>query len=542
MSYIPPQKIKQEVKKCFEDPNYFINNYCKISHPEKGRIPFTMFAFQEDLVRSFETDRFNIVLKARQLGISTVTAAYALWFILFRRDKTVLCVATKVSTASNLVKKVQMMYKNIPEWLQIVKPTTNNRAVLEFENGSWIKAESTQSTSGRSEALSLLIVDEAAHVEGIDELWTSMYPTLSTGGSCAILSTPNGVGNFFHKMCTEAEAGDNGFKLTKIMWDEHPDRDDEWFENETKNMDRRQVAQELLCNFNASGETVVDPEDMEFIHQFLEDYNEITGELYGDPLRRTGYDRNYWIWQEYNPNCTYLITADVARGDGRDYSTFHVLNATTNHVVAEYRGQPEYDFFAKMLNDAGKEWGTAMIVVESNMLGYSVLTELENMEYPNIYYEKKSTHEYVEPNLAQVTNGVAKGFATSGKTKPQIIGKMEEFIRNKTITIYSRRLLDEMRTFIWTSGKTQAMSGRNDDLIMSFALACWIRDTVLEADTREQEYTIATLNAISRRSRTADFSTVKSGFVMGPFLGRNKKNDIADQARLYRKYAGLLKG
>lgn len=551
MPYLSAKQKEEEIRKCFEDPAYFINNYCKISHPTKGRLPFSMFGFQEDLVYSFLNNRFNIILKARQLGISTVTAAFACWLLLFRRDKTILVVATKVATAANLVRKVQMMYDNIPEWLQISKEKTYNRHILELQNGSWIKAESTQSSSGRSEALSFLIIDEAAHVEGLggdNGLWTAAYPTLSTGGSCIALSTPAGVGDWFHEKCMGAINGENEFVLTKLMWDVHPERDQAWFDKETRNMSKRQIAQELLCNFNASGETVIDPEDIEFIQNFLEDFNEDTGERYGDPLYKTEIDRNMWVWREYNPNHKYLISADVARGDGRDFSTFHILDYTTNHLVAEYKGQPEYDKFAEMLCRVGSQWGYPIIVVEGNMLGYSVITEMENRDYPNIYYEKKSTHEYVEPLLAPHTAGIGKGFTTSMSTKPQIVAKMEEYIRNKEITIYSRRLHDEMKTFIWNNGRPEAMSGKNDDLIMSFAILCWVRDTVLKEDVKATQHSIATMQAFHKSSRQIDTS-MQSGknLHVGPYLGRGSKDKVRKQsleaqARMYRKYAGLLKG
>ena len=141
--------------------------------------------------------RFTVILKARQLGISTITAAYCVWLMLFHRDKNVLVIATKFATAANLVKKVKNIMKNLPPWLQVATISIDNRTSFELSNGSQIKAASTSGDAGRSEALSLLVIDEAAHVDGLKELWTGLYPTLSTGGRCIALSTPNGVGNWF---------------------------------------------------------------------------------------------------------------------------------------------------------------------------------------------------------------------------------------------------------------------------------------------------------------------------------------------------------
>ena len=198
MAYQPSkQEIVKEILKSGKDPVYFINNYCRISHPMKGLISFKTYPYQDDLLRDFNDYRFTVILKARQLGISTITAAYCVWMMLFHRDKNVLVMATKFGTASNLVKKVKAMMKNLPPWIRISDIKVDNRSSFELGNGSQIKATSTSGDAGRSEALSLLVIDEAAHVDGLDELWTGLYPTLSTGGRCIALSTPNGVGNWF---------------------------------------------------------------------------------------------------------------------------------------------------------------------------------------------------------------------------------------------------------------------------------------------------------------------------------------------------------
>jgi len=228
------KQIIQEVIKCGKDPAHFINNYAKISHPLEGLIAFKTYDFQAQLLQDFNDYRFNIILKARQLGISTIVAAYIAWLMVFHRDKNILVFATKFGTATNLVKKVKNMIKNLPEWVKIAEVEIDNRASFELTNGSQIKASSTSSDAGRSEALSLLVIDEAAHVEGLAELWTGLYPTLSTGGRCIALSTPNGVGNWFHKTYVDAESGDNDFYITILPWDVHPDRDKIWFEKETR--------------------------------------------------------------------------------------------------------------------------------------------------------------------------------------------------------------------------------------------------------------------------------------------------------------------
>ena len=322
------QEIMKEIVRCGKNPSYFINTYAKISHPMHGLIPFHLYDFQKSLLEDFEDHRFNVILKARQLGISTITAAYVAWMMMFHREKNVLVIATKFNTAANLVKKVKAIIKQLPKWLSISEVEIDNRTSFMLSNGSQIKASSTSGDAGRSEALSLLVIDEAAHVEGLDELWMGLYPTLSTGGRCIALSTPNGVGNWFHKIYVEAENKSNDFYPTKLPWDVHPDRDLSWFEKETRNMSKREIAQELECNFNMSGETVFAPEDIEVFSKMIR-----------DPKYRTGFDRNLWIWEERQPENSYLISADVARGDGADYSVCHVIKLETMEIVAEYQGK-----------------------------------------------------------------------------------------------------------------------------------------------------------------------------------------------------------
>ena len=404
------KEITREILKCGKDPVYFINNYAKISHPMHGLVPFKLYDYQADLVEDFNDYRFNIILKARQLGISTVTAAYIAWLMMFHRDKNILVMATKFGTAGNLVKKVKAIVKNLPSWVRIANVSIDNRTSFELSNGSQIKASSTSGDAGRSEALSLLVIDEAAHVDGLDELWTGLYPTLSTGGRCIALSTPNGVGNWFHKSYTDSESQQNDFHPTLLMWDVHPDRDQEWFEHETRNMSRRQIAQELECNFNTSGETVIHPED---INRMLEDVCE--------PKYRTGFDRNFWIWESYLPECTYLLSADVARGDGKDYSVFHIFKLDTMEIVAEYQGKVAPDVFSQIIADAGGEYGNCLAVVENNTVGFAVLDKLKEKDYPNIYYSIKSSHQYVDQLEAEHNNSAVAGFTTSLKTRPMIV-------------------------------------------------------------------------------------------------------------------------
>lgn len=493
----------------------------------KGLISFDTYPYQDDLLDDFNDYRFNVILKARQLGISTITAGYIVWMMLFHRDKNVLVIATKFQTASNLVKKVKSIMLNLPPWLRIAEIKIDNRTSFVLTNGSEVKAASTSGDAGRSEALSLLVIDEAAHVEGLEDLWTGLYPTLSTGGRCIALSTPNGVGNWFHKTYVEADMGENDFHPIRLTWDVHPERDEQWFEKETKNMSRRDIAQELECNFNASGETVIHPGDLERL---------VLGTT--SPVYRTGFDQNLWIWEQYNSEFNYLLTADVARGDGSDYSVFHILKLETMEIVAEYQGKPNLDTFAQFLYSTGKEYGNCLLVVENNGIGISVLEKLIDLQYSNLYYSIKSTHEYVEAMIAENMQNSVPGFTTSTKTRPLIVAKLEEFIRNKLINIYSSRIINELKTFVWNNNKPQAMRSYHDDLIMALAIACWVRDTAIEVNQRDIEYKKAMMNSM-KKTNTKIVTTIVG------MSGHNVKGvsqESFDRKQEYDRYIGLLKG
>jgi len=524
MSYeLSKKEIVHEIIRSGKDPVYFINNYTKISHPLRGQIPFKTYDYQDELLNNFNDYRFTVILKARQLGISTISAAYVAWMMLFHRDKNILVMATKFNTAANLVKKVKSIIKNLPPWIQISRVSIDNRTSFELDNGSQIKASSTSFDAGRSEALSLLVVDEAAHVDGLDELWTGLYPTLSTGGRCIILSTPNGVGNWFHQTYIDAEQNKNDFYPIKLLWDQHPERDYEWFENETKNMSKRQIAQELECNFNTSGETVIHPDDMKRIEKSIK-----------EPKYRTGFDRNFWIWEEHQAENTYLLSADVARGDGKDYSVFHIYKLETMEIIAEYQGKVTPDVFSDIVYNAGEEYNSCMIVVENNTVGFSVLEKLKEKGYPNVYHSIKSSHEYVDQLQAENKSNAVAGFTTSLKTRPLIIAKFEEFIRNKLLTIYSQRLYNELVTFVWNNGRPEAMRAYNDDLVIACAIGCWVRDTALVENQKDIEYKKAFLNSMTKSNTILDTAI--------PGMSKPEAIETDDRIRHMKEYAWLLKG
>ena len=465
--------IRDEYKKCSQDPVHFMRKYCIIQHPQKGKIYFNLYDFQEDTLKQLQNNRYNVILKSRQLGISTLTAGYSLWHMMFKSDFNVLVIATKQDVAKNIVTKVRVMHDNLPAWLR-GKTIEDNKLSLRFKNGSQIKAISSKIDAGRSEALSLLVIDEAAFVDRIDEIWAASQQTLATGGGAIMLSTPNGTGNLFHKTWSDAEAGGQ-FNPIKLHWTMHPERDQAWRDLQTELLGEKMASQECDCDFITSGHTVVDGPIIQWYEQTYVE----------EPKEKRGFDGNYWLWDYPNYSTSYAVVADVARGDGGDYSAFHVIDIKNLIQVAEYKGKIGTTEYGNMLVSVATEWNNALLVIENANIGWAVLQVAIDKGYENLYYSYKQD-PYIDEDVHlrkgyDLKNKGQKvpGFSTTSKTRPLIISKIETYFREKSPIVKSKRLIDELYVFIWNISRAEAQRGYNDDLVMSFGIALWVRDTAL---------------------------------------------------------------
>lgn len=867
MSVNLQELIKLEKEKCKADYGYAIRKYFTIQHPVRGKVLFDLYPFQEKVMKDMMDHRWYLILKSRQLGISTLVGAYSLCEMLFKDDFNVLVIATKQDVAKNLITKIRVMNENLPSWLK--QPTIeDNKLSLRFKNGSQVKAVSSKSDSGRSEALSLLIVDEAAFVPGMEELWASLQPTLSAGGSCILLSSPNGQGNLFHREYMKAESGEGQFSAIKLPWHVHPDRDQKWrdlqtdllgeslanqecFEGSTKiftkngyqeiknvnvgdevlthkgnfkkvirvykkiannnlckihtylnrnekivtgnhpfldyngrwtnisdlstgdkvtsfikinnyfdnkkyfidlyelhkpkhfkkiliedgtkfyvndrrhkrqynrkievNYDlgyiigyylaeghkrneavsfsfnyetelnttikrisdiietifnttpylhiapdgsksatvsfcstvfsdfmsnfvngsscydkklnnsvysfknknffkgildgylegdgcirtnytnkkvssvsneliydisyiskilgytahstlvrkkpKKQYILERLCNINdvyilnylgtkfkdididssfsnsikplkehkyrdyiyKKNNTVyskifvkkLDDFEIDVYNLEVEDDNSYVTEhavvhncdadflLSGqsvveatiiqwykdtyviEPMEKRGVDGNYWIWEYPAPGKNYLVTADVARGDASDYSTFHVLDLISLTQVAEYKGKVDTSTFGNMLVSVSTDYNDAILVVDNNSVGWNTISVIVDRGYKNLFYSYRN-EAFVDGDIylkkgydLKDKSDMIPGLSITNKTKPLIVDSFTKYMREKTPIIHSSRLIEELFVYIWNNGKPEAAKGYNDDLVMALAGGLWVRDTAL---------------------------------------------------------------
>lgn len=512
-SGVVPNRADQvkEIMRCGTDAAYFISKYVKISHPVKGPMPFRTFPYQDRCLHAFQGHRFVITNKSRQLGLSTLSAAYSLWMAVFQRDKNILVIATRLEVAKNFIKKVNGMYDSLPRWL--VMPQIKARSVryLEFSNGSKVQAVPTGTDAGRSEALSLLIIDEAAHVDGVDDLWLGLWPTLSTGGSAILISSPSGVGTLFHKLWVGAKEGEDGmgnpnpgaatnnFYRIELPWQVHPERDEAWYQAQRAEIlpakGERGVAQELNCSFAASGDNFISADVMEDL--------EIGCKA---PIMTYGPRGDVWVWKDVVSDHRYLVSADVSRGDAEDFSSFHVIDTTSDEVVCEFQGKIAPEELGNLMIDVGFRYNKALLCPELNSFGLLTSNALKKSGYPNLFYERIARNSmHAHYTTSEIQDDIP-GFTTGPKNRDEMLAKLENVFRNKRLKIYSIRLVNELKTFVWKNNKAQAMKGYNDDLVMALAIGNYL-------------YEAAGVNAW-------DSVEVASAMLAGISMGQKKMNGI----------------
>ena len=481
-SEMSKSELIEDFRKSKEDPKYFIRRYIKIIHQLRGEICFDLYPFQERIIDDLQDNRFNIIRKFRQAGITTLACAYGLWIALFQSNKTIPILSIGDTESTEVLARIKLMYDELPPHY---KPglTKSTEHALFLGNGSKILSRPSKKTSGRSLSGYLLIIDEAAFIENIDDIWAAVYPIISTGGRVFIISTVNGTGNWYYDTYTRAKEETNEFNAIDIHWKEHPEYwynskyDDlykecmsldkkynvnTWLDITQSNIGNKRWLQEYEMEFLGTGETFIDGGILrELSKRVSEDYY-------------IKYNNRMRVWKDPDPNYEYAIGVDVSLGRNRDYSAFHIINLYNGEQVAEfYSNKTPINELAEILNREAVLYNTAYVLIERNTIGDNLIDWLYNiLEYENLWCDEKGDF----------------GFQITTRNRESLLASLEEAIRTNVVKITSERTVKELLTFVVNErGKAEADRGNHDDLVSSLSLAVYGLNTLIEDSLIEHE-------------------------------------------------------
>ena len=456
-----------ELKRCAQDPIYFIKNYVKIQHPVKGSIPFTLFPYQEEMIHAFLDNRYTIILSSRQTGKSTVSAAYLLWYAIFNEDKTILIASNKNDNAMEMIYRIRYAYENLPDWIKPgVLDDGWNKHEVGFDNKSRIKSTATSDDSGRGGSISLLFLDEFAFVAPNiqDEFWTSISPTLSTGGSCIMSSTPNGDTNLFAQLWRRAQVDPTSFFPVRVKWNEPPGRDEKWKKEEISRVGERRWLQEYECEFLSSDALLIDSLTLQALqHQFEIEVPK--------PIFKLN-EVNFW--EQIESERTYIVGVDPATGSGKDFSVIEVFEFPSLRQVAEYRSNTmsSNELYKKLkivLSYIERRHATAYFSVENNGVGEGLIALYQADETPPI-------SEFLSDSKDRY------GMNTNGRTKIKACMNMKELVERNGMVFNSHMVIKELGTYARFAGSYRAQLGSTDDCISAILIMLRILEEMATYD------------------------------------------------------------
>ena len=453
-----------EFLKCKEDPVYFANNYIKIISLDEGLTQFHPYHFQKKLINNFHNNRFNICKMPRQTGKSTTVISYLLHYLIFNDSVNIGILANKAATARELLARLATAYENLPKWMQ-QGVLVWNKGNIELENGSKILAASTSASAVRGMSFNILFLDEFAFVPNhvADSFFASVYPTITSGKNTKVIivSTPHGM-NHFYRMWHDAERGKNEYIPTDVHWSEVPGRDAQWKDTTIANTSEQQFKVEFECEFLGSVNTLINPSKLRNL-------------VYEDPIKRNaGLD----IYENPIKEHNYIMTVDVARGLGNDYSAFIVFDTTEfpYKAIAKYRNNEiKPMLFPNIILDVAKAYNQAYLMIEVNDIGDQVASILQyDLEYQNILMSSMRGR-----------NGQIVGQGFSGK-KTQLGVRMTAAVKklgcsnlktlledDKLLTV-DYDIISELTTFSQKHNSFEAEEGCNDDLAMCLVIFSWL--------------------------------------------------------------------
>ena len=453
-----------EFIKCREDPVYFAVNYIKIVTLDHGLQPFKLYPFQQKLLENFHGNRFNICKMPRQTGKSTTCVSYLLHYAVFNDNVNIAILANKASTARDLLGRLQLAYENLPSWMQqgII---SWNKGSLELENGSKISSNSTSSSAVRGGSYNVIFLDEFAFIPNhiADDFFASVYPTITSGQSTKVIivSTPRGM-NHFYRMWHDAERKKNEYMPTEVHWSEVPGRDEAWKEQTIANTSEQQFKVEFECEFLGSVNTLINPAKLKNL-------------VYENPIQKNaGLD----VYEVPQKDHNYLITVDVARGLGNDYSAFIVFDITNfpYKAVAKYRNNEiKPMLFPSIIDDIGKAYNKAFILCEVNDIGDQVASILNyDLEYDNLLMcsQRGRAGQVVGAGFSGKRSQL--GVRTTQAVKKLGCSNLKTLLEDDKILIIDYDIISELTTFAQKHNSFEAEEGCNDDLAMCLVIFAWL--------------------------------------------------------------------
>ena len=452
----------EEFVKCQDDPIYFIENYCKIVTLDAGLQPFSLYECQKRKVDFIMNNQKTILMEGRQQGKTVVAAACILHYTIFNDDKNVAIMANKTAAAREVLNRYQIMYENLPIWMQQGVKTWN-KGDVDLENGSRVFTSATTASGIRGKSVNWLYIDEAAIIPNniADEFFASVYPTISAGETTKILLTSTPLGyNHFWKFWNESEKGTNGFENMFIHYTEIPGRNEDWAEEQLKLLGEVKFNQEVLCEFLGSTNTLISGKALSIMSS-------------KDPIyRKDGLD----IYEEPQENKYYVITVDTSRGIGGDFSAFVVIDITEMpfKVVGKYRDNKVSPLlFPDYISKVASDFNNAYVLIENNDIGQQVVDVLhQELEYENIFSTvQEKNKQYVSPGFGKQTT---LGVRTSKAVKRQGCLALKSLVEETKFLIWDADCISELSTFVERSGTFASDERYHDDLAMCMVLFAWL--------------------------------------------------------------------
>ena len=450
----------KEYKRCMDDPAYFARKYVKIISLDKGLVPFDLYPYQEEMFKHFNNNRFSIVLACRQSGKSISSVVYILWYAIFHPEKTIAILANKGATAREMLSRVTLALENLPFFLQ---PGCRalNKGSIEFSNNSRIIASATSGSSIRGMSVNLLFLDEFAFVERANEFYTSTYPVVSAGKDTKVIitSTANGIGNTFHKIWEGAIQGTSEYRAFTVNWWDVPGRDEKWKNETIANTSQLQFDQEFGNTFFGTGDTLVNAETLLSLRATNpKEYYE---------------GGNLLIYDRPQKDHEYIVTVDVSKGRGQDYSTFTVIDISVQPFkqVAVYRNNTISPIlFPDIIYKYSTLYNKAYVVIESNDQGGVVCNGLyHDLEYENVHVTSSVK-----------SSGV--GIEMTRKTKRLGCSAIKDLLETNKLSVCDEQTILEISTFVGKGQSYEASEGNNDDLMMNLVMFGFFASTQFFAD------------------------------------------------------------